>query len=336
MALSRVDGGLEVIYGQRDYGGRRLGLCDRTDRGLYGCYTTSLAMVLRHYGYDTDPGHLDDLLTMGINGRAGDSSSWSPIYVDGCAMVDDAAEQVTGGEVQLVGIYDYSNQSADMSVFQMADDEEVIVGIDGSAYFGYPTHFLRVFSWDGSTMTVCDPWNKERLDLEATFGAPSGWDLGRLIIKAVKHKVPGWVPSWKNQPPRPDPVPTPPDRQLVSDAPAAGATVTVVFAGNVFAGDAMFYDRPDGNPLDQFASVGQLTFWQGAFDGANWWDRVSTDGGPYGDWWILDSKVDTGGHTPAFFYNQVQLPLSRLSPAPYPLTPQRPASMLPPRTAAGR
>ena len=327
MALAKIDGGSEVIYGQRDYGGTRLGLCDGIDRGLYGCYTSSVAMMLRHYGFDTDPGRLDDLLTMGPSGNAADPGSWSPIYVDGCSMVDNAAEQVTDGAVQLVSIDSYTDRSADLNAFEMADDEEIIVGIDGSAYFGYPTHFLRVFSWDGSTMVVCDPWNKSRLDLEATFARPFGWNLERLIIKAVKHKLPGWVPPWKNQPAPPVPQPHPAEPQLISDTPPASTVLTVIFSGRVFTGDAMFYDGPTGNPIGQFAPMNNLTFWMAAFDGVNWWDRVSSDGGPRGDWWILDSKVDTGGHTPAFFYNQTQLPFRNLPAAPYPLDPELPASL---------
>ncbi len=252
-----------------------MGLCDGIDRGLYGCYTTSVAMMLRHYGYDTDPGRLDELLTMGLNGNSADPGSWRPIYVDGCAMVDDSAEQVTGGEVKLVSIDYYNDRPADVNSFNMADDEEIIIGIDGSAYFGYPTHFLRVYSWNGTTLMAADPWNNARVDVEATFATPFGWDLRRLVIKTVKHKLPGFVPSWKQQPapapqPQPEPAPPPGPAQGISDTPTPGTTVTVIFTGRVFAGDAMFYDQPDGSPLNQFAPVGELTFWQGAFDGVNW------------------------------------------------------------------
>ena len=178
MTLSRVDGGQEVMFGQRDYGGTRLGLCDGIDRGLYGCYTTSVAMMLRHYGYDTDPGRLDELLTMGLNGNSADPGSWRPIYVDGCAMVDDSAEQVTGGEVKLVSIDYYNDRPADVNSFNMADDEEIIIGIDGSAYFGYPTHFLRVYTWNGTTLMAADPWNNARVDVEATFATHSAGTSG--------------------------------------------------------------------------------------------------------------------------------------------------------------
>ena len=247
-------------------------------------------------------------------------------------MVDDSAEQVTGGEVKLVSIDYYNDRPADVNSFNMADDEEIIIGIDGSAYFGYPTHFLRVYTWNGTTLMAADPWNNARVDVEATFATPFGWDLRRLVIKTVKHKLPGFVPSWKQQPapapqPQPEPAPPPGPAQGISDTPTPGTTVTVIFTGRVFAGDAMFYDQPDGTPLNQFAPVGELTFWQGAFDGVNWWDRVSSDGGPRGDWWILDSKVDLGGRTPAALYNATQLPLNNLPAAPYPLNPELPAAL---------
>jgi len=116
-------------------------------------------------------------------------------------------------------------------------------------------------------------------------------------------------PGWNGSYPMPDP-------------PPASTSVDILYSGRVMARDGAgnaprWLDGPDGQDMGS-APVGQtVTVDHAAFDGVNWFDRISP-----GSWWLLDSAIDgtdvghPGGQTPVTAWNEAHVPVVPPPPAP--------------------
>ena len=92
------------LFGQRwePWAGDQLGFCSSDTIGSSGCAITSMAMVFKYYGVNTDPRDLNNWLKQ--NGG----------YAEGCLVKWDVAAGRSGGSVQWAGRYDYQTVPAEL------------------------------------------------------------------------------------------------------------------------------------------------------------------------------------------------------------------------------
>lgn len=191
----------EIVYAQRSYGGVRLGTCDGIDRGIYGCWVSTAAMILTHYAgpgvnarpdWQMNPGQLDDLLTGRPQTQGG--------YANGCDGWPGALHALHP-ELLFEGRRSYGSVPADLSQLAMDLDQEKCLELDGFFIgLGYPTHYVRCWSWDGSTLVISNPWTGKNESYGADWAA-------RAVTAIETYRLPGFRPAWAG----PAPVPFPAD-----------------------------------------------------------------------------------------------------------------------------
>lgn len=206
---------MSAIYSQRDprWASQRLGTCDGTTIGGYGCYISSMAMVGSHFGHGETPADLDNIFT--------DRN----LYVDGCLCVDNMLQSVFP-EINYIETFDFSSRPADLSVLRNSYEDEYIIEVDfdHNSNDGIQTHFVRFVSWDGQTLIIDDPW----FGTEDNFATNYGTDFGTTIQKIVHYRGPSPVAAPAPEPapaPAPEPVvPAPIEQPSLPDAPISSAT----------------------------------------------------------------------------------------------------------------
>jgi uncharacterized protein YvpB len=122
-----------------------------------GCAMTSLAMVLKYYGADTDPGRLNDWLKENGGIAWGASIIWSK-----------AAE--IGNGIYFDGVRNF-NGSADLQYIRTQIDQ----GYPVIARMGYKgtDHYVVICGYSGETFYINDPWYENpghTLDAVVEFG----------------------------------------------------------------------------------------------------------------------------------------------------------------------
>jgi hypothetical protein len=136
----------------------QLGTCSETI-GSAGCAITSIAMIFKYYGVQTDPGDMNNWLKQN-NG-----------YASGCLVYWSVATGRSGGTVQWAGQYDYTSIPADLN------------RINSELNAGYPViaevrlsssqHFVVITGYTGSTYYINDPWYGDESTINGRYGDPA-------------------------------------------------------------------------------------------------------------------------------------------------------------------
>lgn len=150
------------------------------DIEVKGCALTSLSMVLKYYGVDTDPGELNDWLKAN-GGFQGGSISWSKIY------------EKSGGTVEYIGQKDYSGTQAELDLIRSEIDAGYPV-MAKMPFYGF--HYVVITGYSGSTFFINDPfWDDPSVTLNANYepkNDPANSIKGIVLIHGsnTKAKVP--------------------------------------------------------------------------------------------------------------------------------------------------
>jgi hypothetical protein len=152
-----------------------------------GCALTSLAMVFKYYGVDTDPHRLNQWLKDN-NGYLGTSS-----------IIWSKATEMTSGKVKYIGMTNYSGTADIDYINSMIDNGyPVIARMD---YQNTP-HYVVIAGRSGATYYINDPWyeNPARTINEAyqPFNYPAAAIKG-IVAFTSDYPTPAKVPVRKVQ-----------------------------------------------------------------------------------------------------------------------------------------
>jgi len=140
------------------WGSVKLGTSNETIGG-YGCLITSASMMLRHFGFDTDPGRLNDLLK--ANGG----------YHDGNLFVWGSLEKIFNG---VKFGYRYNGAYLDKVDAQLQAGKPVIVNVDMyPATSALDEHWVLIVGKVNGSYIINDPWYGTQFKFEDKYGAPS-------------------------------------------------------------------------------------------------------------------------------------------------------------------
>ena len=133
----------------------RLGTCYPETIGSHGCAVTSIAMVFRYYGVNTDPRDMNNWLK--ANGG----------YSSGCLVNWPRAADHSDGRVQWVEKVDYTNVPADLNKIKSEIDKgyPVIAEVRLSGY----QHFVVITGYSGSIFYINDPWYGDKFTINARY-----------------------------------------------------------------------------------------------------------------------------------------------------------------------
>lgn len=152
------------IYSQRDpqWATQRLGTVDGATIGQYGCILTCHAMKAGYYGHEIQPNALDDIYTN------------RNLYISG-DLVSDADLTAVFTDIQLVESRNFIGIPADMQYLkEKASDPTLTVTIevdfDHDPNDGIQTHFVELHDFDGTTLTIYDPWYGTADDFTIHYG----------------------------------------------------------------------------------------------------------------------------------------------------------------------
>jgi len=152
-----------------------------------GCALTSLAMVFKYYGVDTDPQRLNQWLKDN-NGYLGTSS-----------IIWSKAVEMTEGKVKYMGMTNYSD-TADMDYINSMIDNGYPV-IARMNYQNTP-HYVVITGRNGTTYYINDPWyeNPARTINEAyePYNYPAAAIKG-IVVFSTDYQTPAKVPVRKVQ-----------------------------------------------------------------------------------------------------------------------------------------
>ena len=164
------------IFKQCDsqWGSNQLGTCSIETICSHGCAVTSVAMILKYYGVDTDP---EDLNTW-LKNNSG--------YGEGCLILWEVADDRSGGSVEWAGKYttdpnDWGTYSTNLSVQAKWEIDH-----------GYPCvgkvngHFVVITGYSDSLYSINDPYYDDstisQSSITAIYTYHSGGDsLGEAV-----------------------------------------------------------------------------------------------------------------------------------------------------------
>lgn len=166
------------IYSQRDsaWAGNQLGTVSGATIGQYGCILTCHAMKAGYYNHEIKPNALNDIYTQ------------RGLYING-DLLSDADLHAVFGDIQLTDVKDYSSTPADLNYLkQLASDPTVTVTIevdfDHDPNDGIQTHFVELHDYDGTNLTIYDPWYGS----DDNFTLHYGTNLAQTIQKFAVYK----------------------------------------------------------------------------------------------------------------------------------------------------
>lgn len=164
------------IYSQRDpaWASQRLGTVNGATIGQYGCILTCQAMKAGYYGHEIKPNALDDIFTN------------KNIYVQGDLLPDSGVHAVFN-DIQLVEVKTYTSGPADLNYLkQLAADPAVTVTIevdfDHDPNDGIQTHFVELHDYDGTTLTIYDPWYGQPDNFTTHYGTNPAVTIQKFAI----------------------------------------------------------------------------------------------------------------------------------------------------------
>lgn len=166
------------IYSQRDpqWAGDQLGSVAGATIGTYGCLLTCHAMKAGYYGHQIQPNALNDIYTQ------------RNLYISG-DLLSDADLSAVFSDIQLSDSRSYTSGPADLAYLQqVANDPTLTVTIevdfDHNPSDGIQTHFVELHSFDGTTLTIYDPWYGS----DDNFALHYGTDPKTTIQKIAVYK----------------------------------------------------------------------------------------------------------------------------------------------------
>ena len=135
------------IQSQRDekWGDAQLGSCENQTIHSAGCAVSAVSMLLKAYGYDTDPEKLNEFLSVDDQG-----------YVDGCNIQWYVIPNYIKG-LRMVGTYFYEKTFERLD-YQLEQGNPVIIGFEKVPFTNIP-HWVVVTHKDGNTYYINDPWS---------------------------------------------------------------------------------------------------------------------------------------------------------------------------------
>ncbi len=168
------------IYSQRDPQWASQILGNSGTIGQYGCIMTSHAMKAGYYGHEINPSALNDAYKN------------NNLYVSGNLTPDNAITKIFS-DIKLIDQKDWASVPADLGYLKtLAQDPTKTVTIeidfDHDPNDGIQTHFVELHEFDGTNLTIYDPWYGQ----EANFNVHYGTNLAQTIQRiAVYQGNPG-------------------------------------------------------------------------------------------------------------------------------------------------
>lgn len=167
------------VYSQRDpqWANQTLGTSGTI--GQYGCIMTCHAMKAGYYGHQINPSALND---------AYKNHQPTTLYVSGNLLSDDAVTKVFS-DIKLIDVKDWTSIPADLGYLKtLAQDPTKTVTIevdfDHIPNDGIQTHFVELHEFDGTTLTIYDPWYGQ----EANFTVHYGTNIAQTIQKIAVYQ----------------------------------------------------------------------------------------------------------------------------------------------------
>ena len=160
------------VMGQQDgsWGGAPLGFSSTDTIASAGCAITSVTMLLRYYGINTDPGAFNSWL----NGNGG--------YANGDQLLWDAVSSYTGGRVTFSG---WLGPDIDAIHNELDAGRPVVAEVS----LGGNQHFILLtgYSTEGG-LTANDPWFADAINFSERYGDPA---TGIVSIRTFMPQDPG-------------------------------------------------------------------------------------------------------------------------------------------------
>ncbi len=167
------------------WSGDQLGTCNLTICDA-GCAITSVAMIFKYYGVNTDPRIMNNYL----KSHGG--------YAGGCSLYWTAPPGCSGGTVTYAGGYQCQTFPCDMNVVNAEVDRGYPCVVEVRFYGGM--HFVAITGRDGGTYYINDPAYGDRTTLNARYGSPPAaiYAVHRYHGN-VTPPTPSWAASYKAQ-----------------------------------------------------------------------------------------------------------------------------------------
>ncbi len=166
------------IYSQRDsaWASQQLGSVAGATIGQYGCILTCHAMKAGYYGHEIKPNALNDIYKQ------------RNLYVSG-DLLSDADLHAVFDDIQLIDTRNYQDVPADLNYLkQLAADNTITVTLeldfDHDPNDGIQTHFVELHDFDGTNLTIYDPW----YGTDDNFTLHYGTNLAQTIQKFAVYK----------------------------------------------------------------------------------------------------------------------------------------------------
>jgi hypothetical protein len=166
------------IYSQRDpqWAGNELGTAQGSTIGAYGCLLSCDAMKACYYGHQIAPNALNDIYTQKNLYQSQD-------------LIANGDLPAVFSDIQLTDSKDYSSVPADLNYLKtLATDPTITVTIeldfDHDPNDGIQTHFVELHEFDGTTLTIYDPW----YGTDDNFTLHYGTNIGQTIQSIAVYK----------------------------------------------------------------------------------------------------------------------------------------------------
>lgn len=157
------------VFGQRDpqWSGKPLGSSKTTTLGSHGCVVTSMAMICRYYGKDTDPERLNDAI-LSVKG-----------FID-TNLFDWKAIVKIYADIQNTSIRNYPTSATPVSAIdtELNAGRPVIAWVDLNPNQPGADHFVVITGKEGNDYWINDPWYGDQILCSRRYGDPVRFIFG--------------------------------------------------------------------------------------------------------------------------------------------------------------
>lgn len=178
------------LFTQHDprWGNTKLGTSSYTI-GTDGCTITSMAMLVKYYGKDTDPQRLD-AMTTNVGGFSGGSAyiwgSLTTIYPD----------------IAFTQIKEYPNDPAPVDALRKELDlgHPIPVWLDSNPrQAGNQMHWVLLVGYEGNDFWINDPWTGDQVLFTSRYGDPVKAILGHRFYAGPVPQAPSDFQTQLNE-----------------------------------------------------------------------------------------------------------------------------------------
>ena len=299
----------QLYQNDPQWANQKIGLQNALTISQVGCLLTSMAMTVNHFGGNTTPAALNNMM----KSSGGFSGAWIK-----AARVPGAFPQLGMKRQKWV---ERGPISLDLIDQGLEAGSLIVVRVDWSADPGIQGHWVVIHKKEGNDYLIWDPWNKQGASNKLTerYGFASK-NPADIILEAIWHGKGDFPPPENTMASAPTSAPiSSSQRKNTPTAKKAPSQSSNPLAVKPMMNQLSLRQQPINGTIIKLLSQADVMV---VIEDSS----AATKVGQHGQWLHVRLSDNTEGYVAAWYVKQTEAPIMAPSQPPTPTSPNQPAS----------